>query len=142
MKLVARRLEDVSTAAVDFFSFGHALVAYILYIILNAVFLGVLGEYRNYINLISIFNCGLIWEVIENTVLFNKGIKFGYRKDSLLNSIFDLMFFFSGGLFAMVSFNFGFLAFVVNTLVFYVTITLLMYGYYILIQNHKKKIRI
>jgi hypothetical protein len=139
MKLLATCKEDVSIAAIDFFSFGHALIAYFVYIVFNAILLGIFFSYRNYINLTLIFNYGLIWELIENTVLFNRGIKFGYRKDSILNSCFDVIFFFSGGILAMFNLSQVFIDFLFHTSIFFIGITLLMFLYRRMILNFSKK---
>ena len=76
-KIFAKNKGDVSKAAIDFFSFGHLIAGYFAFLILDALFLVIFGEF---VILLCFF-----------TIFFKKNIKFGYRRDSLLNSSMDVI---------------------------------------------------
>ena len=40
----------------------------------------------------------IIWEILENTLFVEMGVKFEGRRDSLINAIWDIIFGFIGGL--------------------------------------------
>ena len=89
------RLDRVNTAFTDFFTVGHVLFGYIGYligyIIILAMYSGNLALAVGMGIVISI-TVGLVWEFFENFYLFRKGLKFGKRKDSLANSLTDILF--------------------------------------------------
>ena len=125
-KIFARIKEDVSKAAIDFFSFGHLIGGYFGFIILGALFLAIFGEFLILICIFIIFLCGAFWELFENTMLYKKNIKFGYRKDSLINSVTDIIIFTSGGAIAAACFELNPNAFLVTTAFYYIINVLLM----------------
>ena len=104
----ARTKDDISKAAVDFFSIGHILMGQISYFIAwffvkpdGALFTFV-GEPTNsgiYALSFAIF-IGLIWEPIENIILWKMGLKFEGKRDSWLNLIFDIIFVTGGAVMA------------------------------------------
>jgi len=95
----ARTKDGISKAAFDFFSIGHILMGQISYFLAwylvrpeGALFTSV-GEPSNsglYALYFAIF-IGLIWEPIENIVLWKMGLKFEGKRDSWLNLIFDII---------------------------------------------------
>ena len=70
----------------------------------------------------------IIWELIENFWLYKLNIKFAHRRDSLINSITDVIFFVLGGIIALLIIFFYFDLFLIITIVLFYLITIL--GYY------------
>ena len=126
IKVFATSKDDISKAAIDFFSFGHLLGGYFIFIILDALFFVIFGEFVILLCIFTIFLCGTFWEIIENTIFFKKNIKFGYRRDSLLNSSMDVVLLTSGGLIAAVCLELSLDTFLVTTAFFYIGNVLLM----------------
>ncbi|MEJ2278608.1 MAG: DUF2585 family protein [Candidatus Lokiarchaeota archaeon] len=125
-KFYAKNKEGISKAAIDFFSFGHLLVGYFAFIVLDAIFLVFLNGYSFIFAILSVVFGGLIWEVIENTYLVKKDIKFGNRKDSTLNSFTDVLILFLGGLFARFSLQFNLPTFLFIAISFFIGNILIM----------------
>lgn len=125
-KIFAKNKDDISKAAIDFFSFGHLLGGYLAFIILDAFFLVILGEFVILLCLFTIFLCRAIWEIIENTFLFKKNIKFGYRRDSLLNSSMDVVMLTIGGLIASFCLELNLETFLIASAFFFIGTILLM----------------
>jgi len=108
-KILAKNKDDISKAAIDFFSFGHLLSGYFIFIIVEALFL-----------------YGVIWEIVENTCLFKRNIKFGYRRDSFLNSSMDVVMLTIGGLFASFCLELKLETFLITSALFFIGNILLM----------------
>lgn len=126
IKVFATSKDDISKAAIDFFSFGHLLGGYFTFIILDALFFVIFGQFVILLCIFTIFLCGTFWEIIENTIFFKKNIKFGYRRDSLLNSSMDIIMLTIGGLIAAVCLELSLDTFLVTTAFFYIGNVLLM----------------
>jgi len=125
-KFFAKNKGDISKTAIDFFSFGHLIAGYFLFLTIDALFLVIFGEFVIFLCFFTIVLCGVFWEIIENTIFFKKNIKFGYRRDSLLNSSMDVIMLTTGGI---IAFNFLELnpdTFLIATAFFYIGIILLM----------------
>ena len=125
-KIIAKNKDDVSKAAIDFFSFGHLLGGYFAFIISDAFFFVIFGEFVILLCIFTIFLCGVIWEIIENTFFFKKNIKFGYRRDSLLNSSMDVVMLTSGGVVAFIFLELNPDTFLITTSFFYIGNVILM----------------
>ena len=125
-KIIARNKDDISKAAIDFFSFAHLIGGYFGFIILDALYLVIFGEFVILLCIFTIFLCGTFWEIIENTIFFKKNIKFGYRRDSLLNSSMDVVILTSGGLIAAFCIGLSPDNFLITTTFFYIGNILLM----------------
>lgn len=125
-KVFAKKKGEVSKAAIDFFSFGHLIAGYFIFIILDAFYFVIFGEFIILLCIFTIFLCGTIWEIIENTIFFKKNIKFGYRRDSLLNSSMDVVILTSGGLIAAFCLELNIETFLITTAFFYISTVLLM----------------
>jgi len=122
----AKKKGDVSKAAIDFFSFGHTLAGYLIFLILDALFLVIFGEFVILLCFFTIFLFGVFWEIIENTYFFKKNIKFGYRRDSLLNSSMDIIMLTIGGAIASLFLELNQDIFLIITAFFYIGNILLM----------------
>jgi hypothetical protein len=129
IKVFARNKDDVSKAAIDFFSFGHLIGGYFGFIILGAIFLVIFGDFLISFCIFIIFLSGTFWELIENTLLYKKNIKFGYRRDSVLNSMMDVIFFTNGGVIAAISLEVSIDTFWITTAIFYIVDIVLMSVY-------------
>ena len=123
---IAQDKEDISLAAIDFFSFGHLLIGYLFFLIFNAIFLFIFEDYQYILSMICVIVCASFWELIENTLFYRKNIKFGYRRDSILNSLADIIFFMSGGLLALINFSLGIIKFLINTTIIFIGTVYLM----------------
>jgi len=128
-KIIAKNKGDLSKAAIDFFSFGHLLAGYFIFLILDALFFVLFDEFVILLCFITIFFCGVFWELIENTYFFKKDIKFGYRRDSLLNSSMDIVMLTVGGVIAAACLEVNIETFLITTAVFYISTILLMIIY-------------
>ena len=125
-KIFENKKEDISKAAIDFFSFGHLLSGYFVFIILKALFLVILGELITLLSLLALFLYGVIWEIVENTYLFKRNIKFGYRRDSFLNSSMDVVMLTMGGLIASIFLELNLETFLIVSALFFIGNILLM----------------
>jgi hypothetical protein len=103
-KFFASRKEDISRSAVDFFSIGHVFmgqsffwIPYMLFVWASAPFPGIFPPSVGIFNteegmiLISII-IGVLWEPFENIIMYYAGWKFEGKRDSLLNALFDILF--------------------------------------------------
>ena len=95
----ARTKDGISKAAFDFFSIGHILMGQLSYFLAwflvqpEGALFTLVGEPVDsglYALYFAIF-IGLIWEPIENIVLWKMGLKFEGKRDSWLNLIFDII---------------------------------------------------
>lgn len=125
-KILAKNKEGISKAAIDFFSFGHLLSGYFVFIILEAFFLVILGELTTLLSFLALFLYGVIWEIVENTYLFKRNIKFGYRRDSFLNSSMDVVMLTMGGLLASICLELNLEPFLIVSALFFIGNILLM----------------
>jgi hypothetical protein len=126
IKAFARSKSDVSKAAIDFFSFGHLIGGYFAFIVLDALFFVIFGQFVVLLCIFIIFLSGTFWELIENTIFYKKNIKFGYRRDSLINSVIDIIMFTSGGIIAAICFELNPNTFLITTTLYYIINVLLM----------------
>jgi len=99
-KFFATSQSDISKAAVDFFSLGHILFGQIAYFIVYAIItwpLSYLGLDADMWALIIAILLGVLWEPVENIILYAAGMKFENKQDSILNLVFDILFVIVGG---------------------------------------------
>ena len=97
-KFVAKRTRDVNVSALDFFTLGHIVMGYITWIIsFIIIWFTPYGDIQC-LSMVSTIMVGIVWEYIENFLLRNKtSIKFEGRKDSLENSLTDIIAVVGGG---------------------------------------------
>ncbi len=100
--------DGISKAAFDFFSIGHILMGQISYFLAwflvkpDGALFTLVGEPADsgiYALYFAIF-IGLIWEPIENIILWKMGLKFEGKRDSWLNLIFDIILVTGGAIMA------------------------------------------
>ncbi len=109
--IIGTKPEEVSTAWVDYWSFGHLLFGTVAYFIIYAIaFYVFYAEFPDWFNvtlrdpqhiagfwgLIGAIICGIVWEPIENI----GGVKAGWKdkRDSWPNLIIDCIMVFLGAL--------------------------------------------
>ena len=99
--IIARRAEHVGISPIDFFSFGHLFMGYITFLGFYGTFSLFLGIPLNFFYLLGNIFVGILWESVENFILYELKFKFAHRRDSIINSLMDIIFFLFGGIFAM-----------------------------------------
>ncbi len=127
MIVIARNKEEVGISAIDFFSFTHIILGYLIlltnYTILN------LGFEISFDYLLLLLNiiASLSWEILENFVLYKFKIKYRHRRDSKINVFIDMVFFFFGGLIGMYIIH--------QNLTFFIICTFIIIGGFLLITD-------
>lgn len=87
----------------DYYSWGHiafGIGAFSLYSLIITLWELLTGPAPVpwYSILLLTFVTGVIWEIIENTILWRLGLKYENRKDTFINAFFDVFFVFIGAL--------------------------------------------
>jgi len=101
--LVGTVEEYVGRSPLDFYSWGHielGIASFLLLSLLITVTEALIGpallSWWHIIVIIIII--AIFWELFENTVLYALGAKFENRRDSLINSLWDIILAVIGGL--------------------------------------------
>ncbi|MFX1479144.1 MAG: hypothetical protein ACFFCI_13510 [Promethearchaeota archaeon] len=105
-EIVAESKEKVGRVAIDFFSWGHidmGIAVFLLWSLINLL-PSAFEKTLMYIvpfwfSIVLTVGVAIIWEILENTVLYDKGFKFEGRRDSPKNAFWDVLFVILGGLF-------------------------------------------
>lgn len=98
---------EISQSMFDFFSFGHIAMGIVVFSILTLI-----STLRNLVDpqhfiiknshwiafLIGTIIFGIFWEIVENTLLLDWGLKYHNRPDSIINAISDVILVGVGGL--------------------------------------------
>lgn len=121
MRGIANCKEDVSKKPIDFYSIGHILFGYISFLV--SLSICVLLQTINPIEyaLVSTQCIAVMWEIFENNILIKTKYKFGKCKDSLENSLFDIIFVFLGGVAGAILCYNGFDNIIIGTVYFVFT---------------------
>ncbi len=106
MGMVAETKDETGRAPWDYFSWGHiamGIVSFLLLVLINIIPTYV-DQALVYIipywwMLILTIGVGIGWEIIENTIFVETGLKFENRRDSLVNAIWDIIFVTIGALY-------------------------------------------
>lgn len=91
---------EVSQSVFDFFSFGHIAMGIVAFALLS-----IISTIRNLFDpnnfavqkshwiwfFIGTIIFGILWEIIENTLLLDWGLKHQNQADSVMNAIFDVL---------------------------------------------------
>ena len=105
--LFASSVEETGRASIDYFSWGHIDLGIGCFLILSLI--NTLPSYFEdeliylipyWLMLVIVFAVTICWEILENTVFVEIGIKFEDRPDSPVNALADIIFGMIGG-FAM-----------------------------------------
>ncbi|MFX1373900.1 MAG: hypothetical protein ACFFCE_18790 [Promethearchaeota archaeon] len=86
----------------DYYSWGHiafGIAAFSIFSLIITVWEMLIGPATMpwYYILIFVLIVAVCWELIENTIIWKLGLKNENRKDSLINSLFDIIFVILGG---------------------------------------------
>jgi hypothetical protein len=138
MKVIATSKEDIGASAIDFFSFTHLIIGYMIFIVLNGILFVMYSIPLGIFSLMYTFFIAIIWESLENTIFFHFGIKFAKRRDSLINSLMDICFFSSGGLIALFNTQYGGFLFLLFTILLFMSLILLTSFYLAKVLEIKK----
>ncbi len=98
MVIIARNKEDVGISAIDFFSFVHITFGFLNFLAFYSLFYLFFGISFNFFYFGLNVLTAIIWETIENFILYEFKLKYKHRRDSKINSFMDIVFFFIGGL--------------------------------------------
>ena len=101
--LVGWDKDYVNRSPLDFFSWGHIAFGIALFSLLSLLI--TIPEYLDqkalipwWLIIVIVIFLLLLWEFVENVILYSLGWKFGDRQDSLVNFIWDTIFGISGAL--------------------------------------------
>lgn len=101
---VASSKSQTGITPIDYFSWGHVdlgIASFLLLSLINALpsyFEDELIYFIPYwLMLVLVFLVAIIWEILENTLFVNLGIKFEGRRDSFKNATWDVIFGIIGG---------------------------------------------
>ena len=100
-KFFATKKSDISRAAIDFFSLGHIIMGQFLFFLVYAIIpLTSLSWDAQMWGLWTSITLGVIWEPFENIIMYKMGFKFEGQLDSIVNAIFDIIFWTLGAVMA------------------------------------------
>lgn len=141
MKVIATNKDDIGITAIDFFSFTHLIMGYLIFIVLNGILFILYSIPLGIFSFMYTSFIAIIWESLENSIFYYLGIKFAKRRDSIINSLMDICFFSFGGLIALFNTQYGGVFFGVFTIIFLISIILLTSFYLAKILDIKKILR-
>jgi len=124
--ILARRAEHVGISPIDFFSLGHLFMGYITFLGFYGTFSLFFGIPLNFFYLLGNIFVAIIWESVENFILYELKFKFAHRRDSIINSLMDIFFFFIGGIMAMLIVLLELSLFFLGTLLFLLSSLILL----------------
>ncbi|MFX1312484.1 MAG: DUF2585 family protein [Promethearchaeota archaeon] len=119
----------MSKTPIDIFSFCHLFFGFIFYLITNSIIIIFFGIALPLICLGFNLFYSVFWEILENYFLIKINLKFGRRKDSLINSFMDTCFFLLGGVISMFILNFIFIYSLITILIFVNGLTIILFVY-------------
>jgi len=117
MDIIARCKEDVGICAIDFFSFIHITLGYLIFLAYYSTFYLFFGISFNPSYFGLNFLAAILWETIENFILYEIKLKYDHRRDTKINSFTDILFFYLGGLIGMYTIFLKLHLFFINTLI-------------------------
>jgi len=96
--IIGTTRKDVNEAWIDFYSIGHLVLGFVVFFISYWFSLLVLRiQFREYLTIFTLI-FAVLWELFENICLVKTRFKFDKRKDSVENSLFDIVFVFFGAI--------------------------------------------
>lgn len=129
INIIATSKEEISKIAIDVFSFCHLFFGFILYLITNLIIITIFNVALDLICLGFILFYSIFWEILENYFLIKKNLKFGKRKDSIINSFMDMCFFLLGGVISMLNLNVRLIYSLIITLIFLNGLAIILFIY-------------
>ncbi len=100
--MIAKCKDEVGIKAIDFYSIGHIVLGYILFLVFSVIFFVLFNDYIPFFALVYAVEIGILWELFENYILDKTYLKFEIRKDSITNSFADVVFNLIGGFFGLI----------------------------------------
>lgn len=100
IEIIATKPETISRAPIDGFSIGHILMGQIGYLVVYYIIRAFGNSIipNESIAIIIMLCIGVGWELLENSIMYNRGLKYQNKQDSLINSTFDIIFVMTGTL--------------------------------------------
>ncbi|MFX1256911.1 MAG: hypothetical protein ACFFAN_03560 [Promethearchaeota archaeon] len=102
--LIGDVLEEVGYSPWDFYSWGHiamGIALFLVFSLINTIRTWMFGPgaelFPWWLLMVFVLIIAFLWEVFENTLLWIWGKKFENRRDSFLNSLWDILFACIGG---------------------------------------------
>lgn len=101
---VAKSKKETGRSPIDYFSWAHIGSGIIIFLVLSLI--NTIPSYFKdqliyiipyWVMLILVFILAIGWEILENTLFVNLGIKFEGRRDSIDNAVVDIIFGIIGG---------------------------------------------
>ncbi|MFX1316962.1 MAG: hypothetical protein ACFE9T_13960 [Promethearchaeota archaeon] len=117
MNIIARSKGEVGISAIDFFSFIHIDVGYLIFLAYYSGFYLFFGIPFNPYYFGLNFLAAMLWETIENFILYEIKLKYDHRRDSKINSFMDIFLFYLGGLIGIYTIFLKLPLFFINTLI-------------------------
>ncbi len=103
-QIVATTIPEVGISAFDFYSFGHICMGIGIFLFFSLFYVVPMlhgTSDKPWLKLWMVwaitFAIGIAWEFFENIVLYDMGLKFEGRRDSIINSISDIILVGIGG---------------------------------------------
>jgi hypothetical protein len=100
---VAQDISQVGVSAIDSYSIGHVAMGIMTWLIISLGYsvydyYGLPPLLELWMVFLFTFVVAIVWEIFENTIFWYMGKKFENRRDSILNSIWDIIFVMLGAL--------------------------------------------
>ena len=106
MGIVAETKDETARAPWDYFSWGHVdmgIGSFLLLVLINIiptyVDQALVYIIPYWVMLVLTICVGIVWEIVENTLLVHTGLKFENRRDSFVNAFWDVIFVSIGALY-------------------------------------------
>ena len=96
-EIIAESMAEVGLSALDYFTWGHIAMGVGFFALLSLLhvyfkYVRQSDKFPIWLALVITVIIGVFWEFFENILLFNLGMKFEDRQDSLLNASMDIVF--------------------------------------------------
>lgn len=94
---VAQDISQVGVSPLDSYSIGHVAMGVMAWLIISLgysiyQYYGLPPLFELWVVFLLTLLFAVVWELFENVILFKAGLKFESRRDSILNSIWDILF--------------------------------------------------
>ena len=101
-KLVAQNKSEMTQKPIDVYTIPHMLMGIVSYIVFYLFLASFFKRVDTiYLSLISVLIWAIMWEYVENFILLHTRFKTNNRRDSLQNSLTDVVFTGLGGILAL-----------------------------------------
>jgi len=111
--IIGTTRKSVNEAWIDFYSIGHIVLGFVVFFVSYWFSLLVLRiQFREYLTIFTLV-IAVLWELFENICIVKTKYKFDKRKDSVENSLFDIVFAFFGAIICYIMSLFEYDAFII-----------------------------